>query len=59
MLVLNLVVSIVCIVFSWALLTLAVKGWARSQTQSLHQDDPSHIITRDSDIQHHVSPLRV
>lgn len=34
MMVLNVVVSIVCITFCWCLVTLAVKGWARSQTQA-------------------------
>ena len=42
MMILNLVVSIVCIIFCWSLLTLAVKGWARSNAhKSTHATDAS------------------
>lgn len=30
MMILNLVISVVCIVFCWCLLTLAIKGWAKN-----------------------------
>jgi len=51
MMILNLVVSIVCIVFCWLLLTLVIKGWACNDAhKSAHTNTTSIPDSRDGPI---------